>query len=122
MAKLFYDDEFDALNRMIADSDRTLKEVACFLRVDLKPESAYAWLKACLSPHGDQRLKFGQILAAMNFCQRFDPLYFACDELSQSRPVPVTKEEELTVLLRRYMDLEGERQRLQPRIEKLRAA
>jgi len=52
--KLFYDDEFDALQQMIAASNRTFKDCALFLRPDLKPESAYAWLKACVNPHGDR--------------------------------------------------------------------
>jgi len=45
MTKLFYDDEFDALQQMIAGSERSFKECAAFLRPDLKPESAYAWLR-----------------------------------------------------------------------------
>lgn len=120
MAKLFYDDEFDALQQMVAASDRTPKEVACFLRPDLKPASAYAWFQACLSPHGDQRLKFGQIIAAMKFCERFDPLMYMADEVSHERPRPVTKEDELTGLLRRYLEIAGEKDKLGERIEKVR--
>lgn len=85
-AEQFYDDEFDALNRMIAGSTRSFKEVAAYLYPHLKPESAYARLKACVNPEKDERLTFGQILAAMKFCGRYDPLMYACDETLHARP------------------------------------
>lgn len=84
--KLFYDDEFEALNLMISNSSKSFKEVAAFLFPHLKPESGYARLKACLNPEKDERLTFGQILAAMKFCERYDPLMFACDETMHARP------------------------------------
>lgn len=84
--KLFYEDEFEALTLMISHSQKTVKEVACYLFPHLKAESAYARLKACLNPDKDERLTFGQIIAAMNFCQCYDPLIFACDETMHGRP------------------------------------
>lgn len=84
--KLFYDDEFEALALMVSNSERSFKEVAMYLFPHLKPESAYARLKACLNPEKDERLTFGQILAAMTFCNRFDPLMYACDETMHARP------------------------------------
>jgi hypothetical protein len=92
--KLFYDDEIDALNQMVSNSERTTKEVAQFLFPDMSSESAYAKLKACLSPTGDQRLRFGQVLAAMRFCGHYDPLYHACDETLHARPSRVAPEDE----------------------------
>jgi hypothetical protein len=92
--KLFYEDEFDALNQMLAHSARTHKELAGYLFPDLKPESAYAKLKACLNPNGDERLKFGQIIAAMRFCEQYDPLYYACDETLHARPPRIAPEDE----------------------------
>lgn len=97
--KLFFDDEFDALQQMVANSAKSHKEVASFLWPDMKPESAYAKLKACLNPAGDERLKFGQIIAAMNFCGSFDPLQFACDETLHARPTRVAPEDEEVKLL-----------------------
>jgi hypothetical protein len=38
--RLFYDDEFDAINTAIADSGKTFKEVANHMFPDMKPESA----------------------------------------------------------------------------------
>lgn len=84
--KLFYDDEYEALNLMVSNSEKAPKELACFLFPHLKPESAYARLKACLNPQGDQHLTFGQIIAAMKFCECYDPLMFACDETLHARP------------------------------------
>lgn len=84
--KLWYEDEFEALQMMISSSARGFKEVAAYLFPHLKPESAYARLKACLNPEKDERLTFGQIIAAMKFCERFDPLMFACDETLHARP------------------------------------
>lgn len=58
---------------MISNSGRPMKEVACHLFPHMKPDSAYARLKACLNEDGDQRLSFGQIIAAQNFCECYDP-------------------------------------------------
>jgi hypothetical protein len=120
--KLFYDDEYDAFARMIADSGRPFKDVAAFLFPHLGDRSAYARLKNCLNPDRDEHLTFGQVLAVMRFCVRFDPLYFACDELSHKRPDPVTKEDELTALLRAYLEAKKTTDLLEPKIEKLRVA
>ena len=92
--KLFYDDEIDALGQMLANSDKTHKELAAFLFPDLSIDSAYARLKSCLSPTGDQRLKFGQVIAAMRFCGQYDPLYHACDETLHIRPARCAPEDE----------------------------
>ncbi len=102
--KLFYDDEFDALQQMIAASNRTFKDCATFLWPDLKPESAYARLKACVNPHGDQNLKFGQIVSLARYCGRFDALYYMADELAHARPGPINPRDELAELQRRYIE------------------
>lgn len=84
--KLFYDDEFDAITQAISDSGKSFKTVAGFMFPDMKPESAYARLKACCSPTGDQRLTFGQVIRLMCFCEAYDPLMHACDETLHARP------------------------------------
>lgn len=84
--KLFYDDEFDAIQQAISDSGKDFKIVAGHMFPDMKPESAYARLKACCSPTGDQRLTFGQVLRLMKFCECYDPLMHACDETLHARP------------------------------------
>jgi hypothetical protein len=84
--KLFYEDEFEALNLMVSNSQKSPKELAVYLFPHLKMDSAYARLKACLNPEKDERLTFGQIIAAMRFCDCFDPLMYACDETLHARP------------------------------------
>jgi hypothetical protein len=84
--KLFYDDEFDAIQTAIGDSGKPFKDVAQFMFPDMKAESAYARLKACCSPTGDQRLTFGQVIRLMTFCEAYDPLMHACDETLHARP------------------------------------
>lgn len=84
--KLFYEDEYEALSLMVSNSERTHQELAYHLFPHMKPASAYARLKSCLNPEKDERLTFGQIIAAMKFCERYDPLMFACDETLHARP------------------------------------
>jgi len=104
MTKLFYDDEFDALQQMIAGSERSFKECAAFLRPDLKPESAYAWLKACVNPNGDQNLKFGQIVSLARFCKRYDALLHMADELGHERPGMRNPEDEKARIQREFSE------------------
>lgn len=84
--KLFFEDEYEALNLMISNSGKTAKELAVFLFPHLKMDSAYARLKACMNSEKDERLTFGQIIAAMKFCERYEPLMYACDETLHARP------------------------------------
>ncbi|ADE12168.1 hypothetical protein [Sideroxydans lithotrophicus] len=92
--KLFYDDEFEAISLAISSSNKTFKQVASFIFPDMKPESAYSRLKTCCSPTGDQRLTFGQTLRVMAFCESYDALMYACDELSHARPIRVAPKDE----------------------------
>lgn len=119
MAKLFYDDEFDALNRTIANSDREFKQVAAFLFPHLKPESQYARLKSCLNPEKDERLTFGQIIAMCGFCANYDALFFMCDELHYDRPNPTRPADEAATLQRQFIESVNEQKRIAERIERL---
>lgn len=85
-SKLFYEDEFEALQLMVSNSGKSIKEIACHLWPDMKPESAYAKLKACLNPKGDENFRFSQVIALMRFCNSYDPLYYICDETMHARP------------------------------------
>jgi hypothetical protein len=84
--KLFYDDEFDAIHTAIGNSGKPFKLVAAHIFPDMKPESAYARLKECCSPMGDQRLTFGQVVRLMQYCEAYDPLLYVCDETLHARP------------------------------------
>lgn len=120
--RLFYDDEFQAIDAAIMSSDKSHKQVAHFLWPGKKPDTAYARLKACLSAEKDERLTLGEIVALCQFCDRYDPLMFMCDELAHERPKAVTKEEELAGLIRQYLEATKAVQKLGPVIERLRAA
>lgn len=120
--KLFYDDEFDALAQTISNSEKTLKECAHYLRPDLKPDSAYAWLKECLNPKGDTRLKFGQIISLCRFCERFDALFYMADECQHERPTRKNPEDELAALQRTYIESVQLQRRIADRLEKLTQA
>lgn len=89
-----YADEYDALQRMIAASNRTLKECAAHLYPHHKPETAYARLKTKLDPNGTEQFKFYEVVALMVFCERFDPLFYICDETLHHRPERRASEDE----------------------------
>ncbi|WP_311221360.1 MULTISPECIES: hypothetical protein [unclassified Acidovorax] len=97
--KLFYDDEFDAIATAIGNSGKAFKDVASHMFPDMKVESAYARLKACCNPTGDQRLTFGQVLRLMAFCECYDPLYHACDDTLHARPDRKAPEDEAVKLV-----------------------
>ena len=118
--KLFYDDEVDALGQMLANSEKTHKELAHHLWPDLAIDTAYAKLKACLSPTGDQRLRFGQVIAAMKFCGQYDPLYHACDETLHQRPARVAPEDEEVKLVEAIHDAATVMNKAMAALERLR--
>lgn len=97
--KLFYDDEFDAIATAIGNSGKPFKIVAAHMFPDMKPESAYAKLKQCTSPTGDERLTFGQVIRLMKFCEAYDPLMHACDETLHARPDRKSPEDEAVKLV-----------------------
>ncbi|HEX8895272.1 MAG TPA: hypothetical protein VF783_18240 [Terriglobales bacterium] len=98
MSKLFYDDEHEALQLMVSNSGKTIKEVAQFLWPDMKPDSAYAKLKACLNPKGDEQFKFGQVIALAKFCNSYEALEYFCDETMHARPVRKAPEDDVVTL------------------------
>jgi len=93
-SKLFYEDEYEALNLMVSNSRKSAKELAVFLFPHMKMDSAYARLKSCLNSEKDERFTFGQIIAAMKFCECYEPLMFACDETLHARPDRKAPEDE----------------------------
>lgn len=96
--KLFFEDHYEALQLMVSNSGKSIKEIACFLWPDMKPESAYAKLKACLNPKGDENFRFEQVLTLMKFCNSYEPLEFACDETMHARPDRKAPEDDMVKL------------------------
>lgn len=119
--KLFYDDEFDALATAIGESGKPFKLVAAHLFPDMRPESAYARLKECCSPSGDQRLAFGQVIRLMVFCECYDPLLYACDETLHARPDRKAPEDEAIKLAEVITSAAGTMERAIRAIEHLKA-
>lgn len=106
--KLIYDDEFDALAITIVNSGKAFKDVAQHLRSDLSPQSAYAWLKACVNSKGDQNLTLGQVKELMKFCGERDALFWLCDQLESERPKRVSREDRQAALVgefNRHVDI-----------------
>lgn len=117
MAKLFYDDEYDALAQTIANSEKSFKQCSAYLFPHLKPESQYARLKACLNSEKDERLTFGQIIALCKFCDAYDALHYMADECQHDRPTKRAPEDELTELIREYLKTKKDASALEPRID-----
>ena len=81
----FYDDHFHALRAAI-EGGKGYKATAARLWPSMKPESAYARLKDCTKHDGDHKLDLSDVRVVCEFNQRFDPLYFLCDETHHERP------------------------------------
>ncbi len=119
--KLFYDDEFDAIATAIGDSGKPFKHVASHIFPDLKPETAYARLKECCSPVGDQRLTFGQVIRLMAYCEAYDPLQYACDETLHARPDRKAPEDEAVKLVEVIASAANTMERAMKAMEHLKA-
>lgn len=119
--KLFYEDEYEALNLMVSNSHKTAKELAGYLFPHLKLDSAYARLKACLNPEKDERLTFGQIIAAMNFCECYEPLMYACDETMHARPDRKAPEDEEVRIVEAMNQAASVMQKAMRQLEQLQA-
>jgi len=112
--ELFYDDELHPLRSMI-ENGRGYKQTASFLWPDMKSESAYSRLKNCVQrPEKGEHLKWGEILAAMRFNSRFDPIFHACDEMSLHRPKVKPAAEE-------RLDLQGRAEKLLEELKQVMA-
>lgn len=85
------DDAFDAAIRFLGG----YKSVACWLWPHLKPETAYARLKACFNDAKDERLSWVDGRRVMQRAREKGChilMYHLCDELLYERPRTVTKE------------------------------
>lgn len=96
--QLFYDDEHHALRRVIEEG-KGYKRTASHLFPDMKPESAYAKLKHAVNATNGESLRFGQVIEACIFNERYDALYYFCDRCMHQRPPrKLVKEEEVRLV------------------------
>lgn len=117
MDRLFYDDEYEAIRAAI-EGGKGYKATAAYLWPDMKPESAYARLKACCKDGGDQHLRFGQVIALMRFNERYAPLGWACDETDHDRPAKRAPADRQAELMREFNGKVDEMKRLAVQLER----
>ena len=117
MERLFYDDEHEAI-RCAIEGGKGYKATAAYLWPDMKPESAYARLKACCNPSGDQQLRFGQVIALMKFNEKYSPLAWACDETDHDRPAKRAPLDRQAELMREFNHSVDEMKRLATQLER----
>lgn len=120
MDNLFYDCAEKAIDAAILRSGKSYEEIASALWPHLKSRSAYARLKASLNEDKSEKLDLSEIILICKICNEFDPIYFACDELSLYRPEVKAPHDEQAEL-GRQLDLTVERgEYLLDRIKKIR--
>lgn len=86
--RLFYEDHQHALKSAIDNNvhNMTFKQVACSVYPSLKPDSAYARLKAITNPEKDEKADLWEVRQICNVTGRHEPLYWLCDETDHARP------------------------------------
>lgn len=120
-ARLFYEDEYDALQTMVGSSGKSIKACAGYLWPDMKPESAYAKFKDCIERKGTEQFKFSQVVALMKFCGRYDPLMYQCDETLHARPDRKTVDDESLKLVDTINAAANTLSKAMAQLERLRA-
>lgn len=119
--RLFYEDEYDALQTMVASSGKTVKELAAALWPDMKHESRYAKFKDCLDRKGSEQFKFSQVVLLMKMCERYDPLMYQCDETLHARPDRKTVDDESLKLVETINSAANTLSKAMAQLERLRA-
>jgi len=118
---LWYDTDADAINTAIQDSAKSYKEVAAALFPALKMDSAYARLKNCLNPDKDEKLSFAEVVFICKFTGRYDPIHFACDELSLHRTTIKAPKDEQAELLNTIQRQQAQLLQTMQRLERTNA-
>lgn len=118
---LWYDTDAEAINAAIRDSGRTHKEVAAALWPSMKLDSAYARLKNALRDDKDEKLSFSEVMFICRFCGRFDPIFYACDELSLHRPTIKAPQDERAELLQTIQRQQAQLLQAMQRLERTNA-
>jgi hypothetical protein len=118
--KLFYGDENEALRSAI-ESGKGYKATAAYLWPSLKPETAYARIKACVNEDKAEKFAFSEIIALCNFNGRFDPLMYACDETHHDRPQERAPADKHAQLMQQFIQTGEQMKRIADQIERLGA-
>lgn len=122
-SKLFITDVYDALGDIV----RALggpKAVGLAMKPEKTGEDAAGWVKDCLNRNRREKFDAEQILWLLKKGREVgchEPINWICTQAGYSIPEPIEPESELAKLLREYIELEGRRSGLQPKIDELRA-
>jgi hypothetical protein len=121
-AKLFYDDDLDAL-RAVVHALGGYKVVGAKIWPDKTPEAAGRLLADCCSGGRAERLKPSQVLLVMRLgregnCHVLAEHFMA--EAGYAKPVPVDPQDEAATLLQRMDDALHSASQLASRLERLR--
>jgi hypothetical protein len=103
-AKLFYEDINDAIGTTVMALGG-YKKVGYMLWPNMKIESAYARLKVCVAPNGDQKLDQEEVQTLIREGRKVGChaiMQFLCDDASYESPKPKEPEDELAQLLREF--------------------
>jgi len=89
---LFYEDEYDALNKGMAATGKTRKDISTSLYPGKKLEDALSLFSRIMSPQStDMNLKVEQLWKILDETRADDFLYYLCDRYSFNRPTKKSK-------------------------------
>lgn len=122
-SRLFITDIYDALGDLVRAAGGP-KAVGEALYPKKQPDDAAGYVKDCLNRTRRETFDPEEILWLLRRGRDLgchDPMKWICTNAGYTAPEPMETETELTKLLRRYVELEGERAAMQPKIEEARA-
>lgn len=102
--RLFYEDHQHAIQSAIDNNVHglTFKLVAGKVYPHLKPESAYARLKAIVNPDKDEKADLQEVKQVCLVTGRYEPLYWLCDETDHARPPKRAPQDRQTELIEEF--------------------
>jgi hypothetical protein len=119
--RLFFDTVYDAIGSDILAAGG-YKTVAGKLWPNMKQASAYARLKSCIDEHKDEKLDPEEVHSIAKLAKAATGassyLQYTGQEL-ECEFTHIEPEDELTQMLRTYLDRDEQQARLKPRIDKL---
>lgn len=90
---LFYEDQYDAIEKSIASSGKSKKEIASILYPGRKIETAMSLFSRALSPENtDVHLSIEMIKTILQETRPDDFIFYLCDEFGFERPSQKNKE------------------------------
>jgi hypothetical protein len=100
-----YESLEEALMFCIRASNKEMKEVAGALWPSDRLETSYPRLVDALNPSKRQKLSMDEIIFIMNFCNRYDPLFYMADRCLFERPTQRCIEAEKVDLTVRFEEM-----------------